>query len=154
MAREFDANEIIVSLSDAIGDDIAETALAALTNVVRRTPVGNPTRWQQPQSAPPGYVGGHARRNWNVSINAPRDSITGTEGDGGGKGAATSEAISKGSRTIERSNPRTTQRIIISNSVPYIGRLNAGHSTIAPANFVEMAVALAVNSGRNSRGSF
>lgn len=41
-------------------------ALRLFENVVRRTPVGDPTYWKRP--APVGYVGGFARNNWFVTI--------------------------------------------------------------------------------------
>lgn len=149
--KDFDSRETIVALSNVLEDDIVETALAALGNVVRATPVGNPTRWRNPQSAPPGYVGGHARRNWNVSIDKTSDFVKGTPGDGGGEGAATQDALQRGVPTIERMDPRTNSRIVIQNSVPYIGRLNDGHSQVAPVNFVEMAVQAASQKLSNDR---
>ena len=151
MAKKYDAHETIVALSNVLEDDIAETALAALSNVVRATPVGDPKLWQNPGSAPPGYVGGHARRNWQVSLQASSDLIVGSPGSGLGAGGATAEAVNKGTNVIERANPRNTSRIIIQNSVPYIGRLNNGHSEQAPVNFVEMAVQAASQKLANDR---
>ena len=150
MAIDFNASELIASLGDGIEQDIQETALASLRNVVQASPVGDPDTWQNPDGAPPGYVGGHMRRNWVVSLDAFSNVIRGTEGKGGGKAAATSEAINQGSRRIEQSTKRT-RRIILQNNVPYANRLNNGWSEQAPVNFVEMAVAAAVNVGRNER---
>jgi hypothetical protein len=130
-------------------DEIQETALAALANVVRATPVGNPTRWQNPASAPPGYVGGHARRNWLVTIDRRSDATVGAPGRGPGLAGATQEAISDGEAQIRRA--RRPRFIVIQNAVPYIGRLNAGHSTAAPANFVEKAVQAARITGSGGR---
>ena len=106
--------------------------------MVRGTPVGDPKIWQTP-SKPQGYAGGHARRNWNVSIGVPADVVRGTAGSGPGAGGATSEAISDGERIIDRFDVNK-RRIIIQNNVPYIVPLNMGHSTQAPVNFVEKAV--------------
>ncbi len=138
MAKKFDASEISNQLRISVGDDIEEIGLAVLSNVVRATPVGNPTRWQNPQSAPPGYVGGHARRNWLVTTLRPGSSVKGVPGKGPGE-AATQEAIAEGAGKIERAKT-SLRRIYIQNAVPYIGRLNNGHSTAAPKNFVEKAV--------------
>jgi len=140
MAKKFEANETIVALDNVLAEDLQETALAALRNVVIGTPVGDPTIWQNPASAPPGYVGGHARRNWNVSIDAPTDAVVGTAGRGPGKTGATNDAISRGEPIIRGASPRRTRRIIVQNAVPYIGRLNNGHSEQAPVNFVQKAV--------------
>lgn len=148
--KPFDGTEIIRSLNTELASDVIEAGLAALANVVRATPVGNPTLWQNPGSAPPGYVGGHARRNWNVSLTSPKDTVKGSPGDGGGEGAATSDAINSGRSTIERFKI-PDRRIIIQNNVPYITRLNAGHSTQAPANFAEKAVQAATRVGAGGR---
>lgn len=151
MAKKFESRETIVALSDVLEDDIVETALAALGNVVRATPVGNPTRWRRPESAPEGYVGGHARRNWNVSIDTTSDDVVGTPGDGPGEGGATADALNRGVPKIEKVDVKRNRRIVIQNSVPYIGRLNNGHSQVAPVNFVEMAVQAASQKLSNDR---
>lgn len=150
--KPYDANETIIALSDVLSEDIQETALAALTNVVIGTPVGDPKLWQGGvRSAPPGYVGGHARRNWNVSLQTPVDVVFGIEGQGGGKAAATAASVNRGTPTIEEAEMGRTNRIIIQNNVPYIGRLNSGHSEQAPVNFVEKAVQAAQQAGNNGR---
>lgn len=154
MARKpFDAVEIIESLENVTEDDVIEIALAALSNVVRATPVGNPTLWQNPGSAPPGYVGGHARRNWLVSLSSPLSGGsggTGIAGRGPGAEGATSQAIKQGTGRIKNFKVKD-QRIIIQNNVPYIVPLNNGHSTQAPANFVATAVQAARTVGVSGR---
>jgi hypothetical protein len=120
-----------------------------LAAVVQATPVGDPKIWQNPV-APAGYVGGHARRNWAVSTTRPVDTVKGNPGKGGGKGRATQQAISAGTKKIE-SYKVATRRIIIQNNVPYIVPLNNGHSTQAPINFVQTAVMAGRNVGRNDR---
>lgn len=143
MASEpFNARSIMVDLRESLDEDAHETALAILTNVVIDTPVGNPTRWQFPESAPAGYVGGHARRNWRVGIRSPDERIVGEEGKGPGEQGARSEAIQAGIAVIAKFNFED-RRLYIVNAVPYIGPLNNGHSTVAPANFVEKAVQVA-----------
>ncbi len=150
-SKPYSANETIIALENVVSEDIQETALAALRNVIIGTPVGDPKTWKRPGSAPAGYVGGHARRNWNVSLDAARDTVVGTEGNGGGKGAATRDATERGTRTIDKAQVGKIRRIIIQNSVPYIGPLNNGHSKQAPANFVQKAVQAAGVLVDNSR---
>lgn len=142
MAKQipYNSTEIIKSVDDFIAEDVQRVAVAVLSAVVVATPVGNPTRWKYPKSAPKGYVGGHARRNWSVSIGSPFSGVRGVEGRGPGKNAARGEALNRGKRTIKNFR-KANQRIIIQNNVPYIGRLNDGHSTAAPRNFVQAAVA-------------
>ena len=137
--KEYNVLEIITAVNGVIDDEARAAATAVLTSVVFATPVGNPTRWQYPKSAPKGYVGGHARRNWLVSLSIPRPLVIGEAGKGGGAGAASSGALAGGRQQIARYK-RLNARIIIQNNVPYIGRLNAGHSTVQPANFVQKAV--------------
>lgn len=150
MAKVFEARELAAAIRADIAEIVAETAITALATVVRATPVGNPNLWQNPGSAPPGYVGGHARRNWNVTINAPTSEIIGRQGDGPGGGAALQDAIINGTRTIRGQGDRLVS-FVIQNNVPYIGRLNRGWSEQAPANFVEKAVQTAVRLNPGAR---
>jgi hypothetical protein len=147
--KPFDALEIVQSLESESVEDMKRVGLAILQSVVVSTPVGNPTLWQQP-FAPPGYVGGHARRNWHVSTQKFVDNITGKAGKGGGAGAATSQSVDRGTRNIDRFKLQSG-RLIIQNNVPYIVPLNNGHSTQAPRNFVQQAVMVGVNAGRNEK---
>lgn len=153
MAKEYDPEEIVQSLTFEVTADIQRTALAVLRNVVVATPVGNPTLWQNPDSAPPGYVGGHARRNWAVSIGSPLQAgaVQGTAGRAKGAAAAEGAAMRKGKTVINQFDGVTDSRIIIQNNVPYIVTLNNGHSTQAPQNFVQKAVMQARNVGRNDK---
>lgn len=148
--KPYSAGETSRAIRIEVNDLVQETALAALRSVVLATPVGDPTLWQNPESAPPGYVGGHARRNWRVSLTGFGSEIVGTEGRGPGSGGASSEAINDGRGTIERADVRQGA-VYIFNNVPYIGRLNAGWSTQAPANFVEKAVQVATRLTDDSR---
>lgn len=146
MARKrFDALEIIESISGEAEDDIRRAAFAILSAVVVATPVGNPTLWQNP-NPPDGYVGGHARRNWLVSLGNFTDNIEGEPGDGGSGG----NPISEGRAEIDKYNVLVT-RLIIQNNVPYMTRLNDGHSTQAPENFVQTAVQAGRTVGANDR---
>lgn len=150
MARKpFSARETIDAVRLSVDELTQETAFAALRNVITGTPVGNPTRWQYPERAPAGYVGGHARRNWNVSTTGFDSTIVGEPGAGGGEGSSRNEAISKAAPVIAKFDV-AQGKLYIFNNVPYIGVLNAGHSTIAPPNFVEKAIQAAtqISGGR------
>ncbi len=111
--------------------------MAALTAVTLATPVGNPTLWKNPESAAPGYVGGRARFNWQTAIGVQ---LTGVLEDVDPSGVKT---IDRGKDAL--ANYQLGPEIIITNNVPYIERLNNGHSTQAPAGFVEKAAQAAVN---------
>lgn len=75
---------------------------------------------------------GRARGNWQVSLGFPvveeQDLVD----------KAGTVTIAAGAAVIR--SRQSGQTIFISNNVPYIGRLNQGSSSQAPANFVEMAV--------------
>lgn len=117
-----------IAVKGAIEKAVQETAAQALTGVVTSTPVGNPDLWQG--NAPPGYAGGHARRNWLVSIGRAN------EQEVPGEDASGQEAIADGIATARRFTLENT-RIVLHNSAPYIKRLNDGWSSQAPAGFVE-----------------
>jgi hypothetical protein len=91
-------------------------------------------------------VGGHARRNWRVSTTGFDSTLVGTPGAGPGEFGARSEAIQAGTSAIAKFDV-AQGRLYIFNNVPYIGVLNAGHSTVAPANFVEKGIQAATQLG-------
>ncbi len=136
MAFEDDLKNVKKTIEIAVSENVAETAFAVLAAVTLATPVGDPTLWQNPQNAPPGYVGGRARGNWQVGIGVER---TGESGRIDGSGATT---LSNGRATLIGYS--LGQRVIITNNVPYIGDLNNGSSTQAPVGFVEKAAQAAV----------
>lgn len=49
---------------------IRAITLELFSGIILRTPVGNPDYWKSP--APPGYVGGRLRGNWQTSKGAPK----------------------------------------------------------------------------------
>lgn len=131
--REFNAG-----LDDFANNEVPEFVSMAVRRVafaidralVMSTPVGNPDLWKRP--APKGYVGGRARANWIPTLNTP--SMVPSE-----------RKDKQGSASIALLAPVTQQYRIgdtlwLSNSLPYIVRLNEGHSTQAPSGYVEMAI--------------
>lgn len=83
---------------------------------------------------------GKARINWRASLNVPGTRIVNAPSN---PASAVGEAIARAARVIDRSKPG--QAIHIFNNVPYIGRLNNGSSTQAPAGFIERAMAIAAS---------
>jgi hypothetical protein len=101
--------------------------LEALAAVTQATPVGNKSRWKRnlgkspDKWQPKNYVGGNARRNWQIKV--------------GG-------VTSKGRQllgAIETVVPG--QFASLANPVPYMERLNNGWSRQAPAGFIDAAIA-------------
>lgn len=103
-----------------------KTVLDIGTRLVERTPVGDAEYWAKP--APPGYVGGHARANWQYSPGtASASEIPGTDADGAGTVGKIATGI-----------PAKAAGLVhfITNSVPYIEPLEDGHSRQAPNGMV------------------
>lgn len=100
-------------------------------DVVKATPVGNSDKWKV-KRAPPGYVGGRLRANWNPSLVAPDFS--------------TSSAVdASGARTDARITSTLTawdgQVIYLMNSLPYARPVEYGHSQAqAPQGMVRINV--------------
>jgi hypothetical protein len=109
---------------------VRKTALDILRRVVRRTPVGNPSLWQNPSSAPPGYTGGRARANWQATIGTPAQ--------------GTIESTDQG--RAMRNAPTVLRRIrgdvsvYLTNNLPYITELETGHSQQAPRGMVRVTL--------------
>lgn len=102
---------------------VRAASLAALSEVVQNTPVDT----------------GLARGNWQVELNSIPSGTVQTAG---------SISISIGSTVI---NGYQTGSVFIANNLPYIQRLNEGHSKQAPANFVNAAVSRATRVIRDSK---
>jgi hypothetical protein len=95
---------------------------------------------------------GRARSNWQVSVAAPtRDQIAAYRpGLGGSSGPAnTQAAMDQAAQAIKARQPE--QDVFISNNLPYIKRLNEGHSAQAPAGFVERAIKRGLEVVRRAR---
>ena len=136
--KRFVTEEVPKRAADVQRRMLAET----LTLIVQATPVGNHTRWKanikraekgQPP-LPRGYVGGQARRNWQVSVGAPvRTPKPGVDASG-------QTAITEGFGVIAQIKDPT--RAYISNPMPYMDRLENGWSKQAPKGMVSQAVAI------------
>lgn len=103
-------------------------ALQLFASVIERTPVGNPDLWQTP--APPGYIGGTARGNWQTTLGAPATGAIGHRSE--------QQAMSEASLTTARYTLADT--LYLANNLPYIQRLEDGYSGQAPAGMVAVSV--------------
>lgn len=107
---------------------VRKTVLDIGKSLVEKTPVGDAEYWAHP--APPGYVGGHARANWTHSVGTRVvQEIAGVDPSG-----------EKTNERIAASVPVKAAGMVhfIQNSVPYIQRLEDGHSHQAPNGFIEL----------------
>jgi hypothetical protein len=104
---------------------IRKIALTADQIVVQETPVDT----------------GRAKSNWIATIGAPSTTPIPAydEGDQGSTAAANEQqAYDQAAAVI--AGYRLGQTICMSNSLPYIGRLNDGYSAQAPAEYVQEAI--------------
>ena len=112
---------------------IRKIGLLALQKLVLKTPVGNPALWQS--SPPAGYVGGRARANWFVEIGGAGIEVTSDVDASGGV------SISRGNSVIGSYRARDDFPVIsLYNNLPYIQKLEGGHSTQAPAGMLAVTV--------------
>jgi hypothetical protein len=98
---------------------------------------------------------GRARSNWIVSIDQPASATVGPyspgQGLGVGETANAQAALNQAAAQIDRFRLGANRSIFISNNLPYIERLNDGHSAQAPAGFVESAVQAAARTVQGAR---
>jgi hypothetical protein len=98
--------------------------------LVERSPVGNPDLWQS--KAPPGYVGGHFRAQWQHGFNeAPSTELPTIDPSG--------EATTAKLRKSVFGSPVAGIHWIV-NMAPYAQRLEDGHSSQAPRGIVSLAI--------------
>lgn len=113
-AEQIDADLIVVE---------KRVALDLFSRIVSRTPVRT----------------GRARASWNISLGSPDED---TRPVGEYPSLQTNPAGVAEEKAGQALGSMTQAEIIwLSNSLPYIEKLNGGSSVQAPANFVEIAVA-------------
>lgn len=110
-------------------------ALGLFRNIVRISPVGNPDRWKDPSSAPPGYVGGRFRGNWQVGASPAAAATDDIDPTGALANARAASVLSPGSPLVG-----IGRTIWLFNNVPYAERLEDGWSTVAPDGVVNVAI--------------
>ena len=130
-----------------IGAVIRKVAFDIGARIIMRTPVDT----------------GRARGNWVLGIGTPRihatddvDAFKATANSSGRGNSSAKEALLEG---LEQYTPGDGKSIFITNSVPYIGRLEYGSSKQAPAGMVRVTltefggvVRNAVDDVQNGRG--
>lgn len=106
-------------------------------SLVEKSPVGNPELWARPGNAPPGYVGGRFRANWQYGENeAPEGELF--EPNAG--------SYPNADETIERETSKVEaqaagKKHFLVNNLPYAMAIEEGHSTKqAPAGVVAITV--------------
>ena len=103
-------------------------------SVDMKSPVGDPTNWQHPEAAPPGYVGGRFRANWQLGIgSAPSGVLDSVDPSG-------SSTRSRVTASIPGQAAGKVYYLV--NNLPYAQALEDGHSLQSPpGNMVAGTVA-------------
>ena len=142
--KPFSPEEIAQALEDALVEDFGETAAAILRNVITGSPVGNPDAWKSTDfgrlPGPPGYVGGHFKRNWIVSIGGPTNTVEPGEDITGGVPLAAGLAQIEGFK-----RQPIGVNLVIQNNVPYANALALGHSKQRAAGWVDVQIDAALS---------
>ena len=121
-----------LSIADDIADEVNREARAVSINLLngltRVTPVDT----------------GRARGNWFVGINKSNRNIE--------QERKAFEAIQQGVGVVSSAKQLNYPEIVISNNLPYIEKLNEGHSKQAPIKFVEIEIDRVANARRLNGG--
>lgn len=121
-----------VRVAEGADQAVRRCALAVDAAVVTATPVKT----------------GRARSNWIASLNAGTNVNREPLAPGA---AATQPAIDEAAAVVATYDGDRDQSIHITNSVPYIGKLNSGSSQQAPAEFVQEATEAGVSAVAGAR---
>lgn len=139
-ALEIDADW--AAIQDDLTTAVVRLALDAVVKVNQKSPVGNPDIWAtnigKVRNGPGwhgrGYVGGHFRRNWTLTIGAPDFTIFEGEDPSGGATVAKNSAVMDGYPSDK------FPVIYLQNNLPYAERLETGYSTQAPGGMVALTM--------------
>lgn len=143
-ARQFrqDIERWVTNELPKIAAERQKMVLAELfTTIVQATPVGNATTWKANverakkglPALPKGYVGGQARRNWQIGVGFPSPRLLDGVDPSGQQTIGDAFAV-----LAQIRNPST---FWISNPLPYINALENGWSKQAPLGMVSQAIA-------------
>lgn len=112
--------------AEQLATAIRAAGVYGLRSVIYSSPVGNPSLWKHP--APPGYVGGRFRGNWNVGLGDADTDVTLITDAGGvateGRGLAVLSSYPRA-----KSWKDDFPSVHISNNLPYAMRLEHGWSS-------------------------
>jgi HK97 gp10 family phage protein len=131
-------SRISVEVEDGVERAVKECAIAVTRTVINATPVDT----------------GRARSNWTADMDEAFHKIfpAHVPGERGSTGDTNAEiAIEQAEAAISQFDINKNNSIHISNSLPYIGALNDGHSKQAPTDFVRQAVMDGLATVRSAR---
>lgn len=130
MSFALDLQRFAEKVGDKADDAVGAVVVGIARRLDERSPVGDAAYWVSPP--PKGYVGGHFRANWQLSIDTPvANEIPGVDPDG-------SEALGR----IVAAVPDEASGLVyyLQNNAPYARRLEDGWSRQAPTGLVGITV--------------
>lgn len=131
-------SRVSVEVEGGVERAMKDCAVAVTRSVINATPVDT----------------GRARSNWTAELDQAFEKLFPAHVPGvkGSTATANAEiAIEKAKAVIEQFDIGKNGSIHISNSLPYIGPLNDGHSKQAPADFVKLAAMDGLATVRNAK---
>lgn len=132
MARiDNDLKKAEKKIQEAIEKSMRGACIELFSEIVRKTPVGNPLLWKNP--AAKGYIGGTLRGNWQASLRSPETSTVDTTDETG------SHTISQGASKVN-SFKISDKDIWFSNNLPYAQKIEDGHSKQRPQGMVKTTI--------------
>ena len=135
MSFSIDLSKAIEGVKENRDKIIRGTLVSLSNNIIRRTPVGNPSLWAESSlPAPKGYVGGSLRGAWQASIGTPDFAITGRK-QTSGTGATLGDVVAK-TNALE-----SGQTFYLTNPLPYARRVEFGWSKQAPQGMLRVSIA-------------
>jgi hypothetical protein len=131
MASSFslDVSKWVEKAKGRADDVVRRVALELHTQIVMKSPVGNPSLWKHPVK---GYVGGRFRNNWFPGVGTRSNSTT-EQRDASGEGS-----INRMQLLLPGIHAGDV--IFTTNNLPYSMRLETGWSTQAPVGMVRVTV--------------
>jgi len=100
-------------------------------SIILDTPVGNKKYWKRPY-APPGYVGGRLRANWQAGIESKPSGTISSEDKGG--------SLTANKVQGKVSNLKSGQRFYLMNNLPYAHAIEFGHSLRTPNGMMRLNI--------------
>ncbi len=122
-----DLKKLCAKAGDNAEEVVRKVAIELQNGMIEKSPVGNPDLWKG--KAPPGYVGGQFRANWQCGVGSINSVVSDPVG---------TDSIGKTRVKLEAWKPGQT--IYLTNSLPYANRLEYGYSGQAPAGMVRLSV--------------
>lgn len=125
-----DLNRAVSRLQEQSEEAVRGTLFQLFSNVIRRTPVGNPSIWKSGPRR--GYIGGTLRNSWYCTIGSPSSARV------RGPNSAGQDSIQSLSALTSMDFGET---VYLTNNAPYAQRVEFGWSRQAPAGMVRISLA-------------